>query len=78
MAEGKQPSRGKKNRKFGRNRFGDIKCGPANKRYVEKNHRFHNKLRNVERCNGEDAARSYRAKFGDVKYAGKSLVKVKK
>jgi hypothetical protein len=77
MPEERKRKQGKKNRKFGRNRYGDPKCGPANRRYVDQNHRFRNKLANVQRCNGEDAARSYQAKHAGQKYEGKSLAKVK-
>ena len=78
MPEERKRKQGKKNRKFGRNRFGDVRCGPANRRYVDQHHRFNNKLRRVQRYNGEAAARAYQAAYITKEHVTKSLVKVKK
>ena len=77
MPEERKHKQGKKNRKNGRNRFGEDRCGPANRRYVQSNRRFYNKLRRVERCNGEAAARVYQARWITAQHTTKSLVKVK-
>lgn len=67
----------KKASKVGRNRYGDTKCGPAPKRYVDQNRRFKNKLRKVEKNNGEAAAKAYQATYAGVRRETKSLVKRK-
>jgi hypothetical protein len=77
MAEGSQPSKGKKNRKHGRNRDGEHKCGPAPRKYLARNTRYHNKLRRVLKYNGVKAAEEYEHKYGGQVHKSKSLVKVK-
>lgn len=74
--EGKsRRNKSKKNRKLGRNRFGDPKCGPAAARYVQGNHRFYNKLRRVAKYNGNEASLIYSANY--KAHETKSLAKVK-
>lgn len=77
MPEGKRQNKSKKGRKNGRNRYGDPKCGPANRRYIDQNHRFKNKLRNVEKNNGEIAAKAYQMKYAGLRRETKALVKRK-
>lgn len=60
---GQQASGGKKNRKWGRNRYDSHRCGPAARKYMDKNVRFENKLRRVLKHNGPSAAQSYDAKY---------------
>jgi hypothetical protein len=80
MAETSERKRrgGKKNHKHGRNRYGDPKCGPAARRYIDLNRRFANKLRRVEKHNGKDAARSYLDTYGGRRHETRSLVRRKK
>jgi len=77
MPEDRKHKQGKKNRKKGRNRITEARCGPAARRYITEHHRFKNKLRRVQRYNGEAAARAYQAAHINDEHVRKSLVKVK-
>jgi len=77
MPEERKRKQGKKNRKKGRNRITEARCGPACRRYIAEHRRFKNKLRRVQRYNGEAAARAYQAAWITKEHVTKSLVKVK-